>query len=68
MTRRRACDGVAMRLARLSAPVEHNRQRRDRKSQRACDSPARTEHIWILLHGVSDRSFRSKPRAVYGYP
>ncbi len=50
MTGRSARDGVAMRLARFSASVEHDRQRRDRQSEDGCDREAcRAEHDSILL-------------------
>jgi hypothetical protein len=52
MTSRRARDGVAMRLARLSTSVEHNRQRHDSQSQPGCyRNLCGAEHVSILPYG-----------------
>jgi hypothetical protein len=49
MTRWSACDGALMHLARLSASVEHNRQRSDSQSEDGCDRDScRPEHISSL--------------------
>ena len=51
MTRWWTRDGALMRLARLSALVEHSRQRSDNQSEDGCDrNSRRPEHIPILPH------------------
>ena len=51
MTRWCARDGALMRLAGLSALVEHNRQRSNSQSEDGCDrNSCRPEHISILPH------------------
>jgi len=51
MTRWRTRDGVLMRLARLSAAVEHNRQCSHSQSEDGCDrNSCRPEHMSILPH------------------
>jgi hypothetical protein len=52
VTRRHTRDAVLVRLARLGASVQHQRQRRDRQNENGCDRDSRDpKHFSILLHG-----------------